>query len=57
MSGSSEGYRCKVYNNEICHVHHYIYGVVGTIPFSGHNKGGGIFIAMILFIMIPKWEK
>ncbi len=42
MGGKSEGDRYKVHDNEICHVHRHIHGIVVTIDtFSSHNTGEG----------------
>ncbi|BDA39609.1 DUF3386 domain-containing protein [Candidatus Atelocyanobacterium thalassae] len=42
MGGKSEGDSYKVYNNEICHVHRHIHGIVVTInTFSSHDTGEG----------------
>jgi hypothetical protein len=42
MGGKSEGDRYKVRNNEVCHVHRHIHGVVVTIDtFSSHDTGAG----------------
>jgi hypothetical protein len=42
LGGKSEGDRYKVRNNEVCHVHRHIHGVVVTIDtFSSHNTGEG----------------
>lgn len=42
MGGKAEGDRYKVRNNEVCHVHRHIHGVVVTIDtFSSHNTGEG----------------
>ncbi|MGB5592982.1 MAG: DUF3386 domain-containing protein [Crocosphaera sp.] len=42
MGGKSEGDRYKLRNNEVCHVHRHIHGVVVTIDtFSSHDTGEG----------------
>jgi hypothetical protein len=42
MGGKSEGDRYKLRNNEVCHVHRHIHGVVVTIDtFSSHETGEG----------------
>ncbi len=42
MGGKSEGDRYKVRNNEVCHVHRHIHGVLVTIDtFSSHDTGAG----------------
>lgn len=42
IGGNSKGDRYKVRNNEVCHVHRHIHGVVVTIDtFSSHNTGEG----------------
>jgi hypothetical protein len=42
VGGKSEGDRYKIRNNEVCHVHRHIHGVVVTIDtFSSHNTGEG----------------
>jgi hypothetical protein len=42
LGGKSEGDRYKIRNNEVCHVHRHIHGVVVTIDtFSSHNTGEG----------------
>lgn len=42
LGGKSEGDRYKVRNNEVCHVHRHIHGVVVTIDtFSSHDTGEG----------------
>lgn len=42
VGGKSEGDRYKVRNNEVCHVHRHIHGIVVTIDtFSSHDTGEG----------------
>jgi hypothetical protein len=42
LGGKSEGDRYKVRNNEVCHVHRHIHGIVVTIDtFSSHETGAG----------------
>ncbi|NEO88277.1 MAG: DUF3386 family protein, partial [Spirulina sp. SIO3F2] len=42
MGGKSEGDRYKLRNNEVCHVHRHIHGVVVTIDtFSTHPTPDG----------------
>jgi Protein of unknown function (DUF3386) len=42
MGGKSEGDRYKLRNNEVCHVHRHIHGIVVTIDtFSSHDTGAG----------------
>lgn len=42
LGGKSEGDRYKLRNNEVCHVHRHIHGVVVTIDtFSSHDTGSG----------------
>lgn len=42
MGGKSAGDRYKVRNNEVCHVHRHIHGVLVTIDtFSSHDTGAG----------------
>ncbi len=42
MGGKSEGDRYKLRDNEVCHVHRHIHGVVVTIDtFSSHKTGEG----------------
>lgn len=42
MGGKAEGDRYKVRDNEVCHVHRHIHGVVVTIDtFSSHKTGEG----------------
>lgn len=42
LGGKSEGDRYKIRNNEVCHVHRHIHGVVVTIDtFSSHDTGEG----------------
>jgi hypothetical protein len=42
MGGKSEGDRYKVRNNEVCHVHRHIHGILVTIDtFSSHDTGAG----------------
>ncbi len=42
MGGKAEGDRYKLRNNEVCHVHRHIHGVVVTIDtFSSHDTGAG----------------
>ncbi|MGB0562319.1 MAG: DUF3386 domain-containing protein [Spirulinaceae cyanobacterium] len=42
MGGKAEGDRYKLRNNEVCHVHRHIHGVVVTIDtFSSHATGAG----------------
>ncbi|OKH19153.1 hypothetical protein NIES593_21170 [Hydrococcus rivularis NIES-593] len=42
VGGKSQGDRYKVRNNEVCHVHRHIHGVVVTIDtFSSHDTGEG----------------
>ncbi|MEM8639787.1 MAG: DUF3386 domain-containing protein [Cyanobacteria bacterium P01_G01_bin.54] len=42
MGGKSEGDRYKLRNNEVCHVHRHIHGVVVTIDtFTSHQTGAG----------------
>jgi Protein of unknown function (DUF3386) len=42
MGGKSEGDRYKLRNNEVCHVHRHIHGVLVTIDtFSSHDTGAG----------------
>jgi hypothetical protein len=42
MGGKAEGDRYKLRNNEVCHVHRHIHGVVVTIDtFSSHDTGFG----------------
>lgn len=42
LGGKSEGDRYKIRNNEVCHVHRHIHGVVVTIDtFSSHHTGEG----------------
>ncbi|MDJ0843999.1 DUF3386 domain-containing protein [Crocosphaera sp.] len=42
MGGKSEGDRYKLRNNEVCHVHRHIHGVVVTIDtFSSHQTEDG----------------
>jgi hypothetical protein len=42
MGGKSEGDRYKLRNNEVCHVHRHIHGIMVTIDtFSSHDTGAG----------------
>jgi hypothetical protein len=42
LGGKSQGDRYKIRNNEVCHVHRHIHGVVVTIDtFSSHKTGEG----------------
>ncbi|HAG84696.1 MAG TPA: hypothetical protein DCL61_26980 [Cyanobacteria bacterium UBA12227] len=42
MGGKAEGDRYKIRDNEVCHVHRHIHGVVVTIDtFSSHKTGEG----------------
>ncbi len=42
MGGKAQGDRYKVRNNEVCHVHRHIHGVLVTIDtFSSHDTGAG----------------
>jgi hypothetical protein len=42
LGGKSQGDRYKIRNNEVCHVHRHIHGVVVTIDtFSSHDTGEG----------------
>jgi hypothetical protein len=42
MGGKSEGDRYKVRNNQVCHVHRHIHGILVTIDtFSSHDTGAG----------------
>jgi Protein of unknown function (DUF3386) len=42
MGGKAEGDRYKLRNNEVCHVHRHIHGVIVTIDtFSSHDTGSG----------------
>lgn len=42
VGGKSAGDRYKIRNNEICHVHRHIHGIVVTIDtFSSHDTGHG----------------
>jgi hypothetical protein len=42
VGGKSQGDRYKIRNNEVCHVHRHIHGVVVTIDtFSSHDTGEG----------------
>lgn len=42
MGGKSVGDRYKIRNNEVCHVHRHIHGVLVTIDtFSSHDTGKG----------------
>jgi Protein of unknown function (DUF3386) len=42
MGGKAEGDRYKIRNNEVCHVHRHIHGVVVTIDtFTSHDTGEG----------------
>jgi hypothetical protein len=42
MGGKAQGDRYKVRNNEVCHVHRHIHGVLVTIDtFSSHDTGSG----------------
>ncbi len=42
MGGKSEGDRYKLRNNEVCHVHRHIHGILVTIDtFSSHDTGAG----------------
>ncbi|WP_373540342.1 DUF3386 domain-containing protein [Chamaesiphon sp.] len=42
MGGKSTGDRYKLRNNEVCHVHRHIHGVMVTIDtFSSHDTGAG----------------
>ena len=42
MGGKSHGDRYKLRNNEVCHVHRHIHGIMVTIDtFSSHDTGAG----------------
>jgi hypothetical protein len=42
MGGKSAGDRYKLRNNEVCHVHRHIHGIMVTIDtFSSHDTGAG----------------
>ncbi|MFM2304025.1 MAG: hypothetical protein RLZZ135_1435 [Cyanobacteriota bacterium] len=42
MGGKSTGDRYKIRNNEVCHVHRHIHGIMVTIDtFSSHDTGSG----------------
>ena len=42
MGGKSTGDRYKLRNNEVCHVHRHIHGIMVTIDtFSSHDTGAG----------------
>jgi Protein of unknown function (DUF3386) len=42
MGGKSHGDRYKLRNNEVCHVHRHIHGIMVTIDtFSSHDTGSG----------------